>query len=92
MSFNFTGLQNKERGKGHPALLREKKRNKLRINTQIRDYKTCGRSQQCDVPDYDVLADGAATLWMGIVSVSDGLKRGNKPIPGLTAATRLFNR
>lgn len=30
MSFNFTGLQNKERGKGHPALLREN-RNKLRI-------------------------------------------------------------
>lgn len=91
MSFNFTGLQNKERRKGHPALLREN-RNKLGINTQIIDYKTCDRSQHCDVRDYDVLADGTATLWMGIVSVSDGLKRGNKPIPGLTAATRLFNR
>lgn len=75
MSFNFTGLQNKERGKGHPALLREK-RNKLRKNTQIIDYKPCDRSQHCDVSDYDVLADGAATLWMGIVSVSYGLKRG----------------
>lgn len=58
MSFNFTGLQNKERGKGHPALLREKKRNKLGINTQIIDYKTCDRSLHCDVSDYDVLADG----------------------------------
>lgn len=92
MSFNFTGLQNKERGEGHPALLRGGGGNKLRINTQIIDYKTCDRSQQCDDPDYDVLAGGTATLWMGIASVSDGLKRGNEPIPGLTAATRLFNR
>ena len=58
MSFNFTGLQNKERGKGHPALLRGKKRNKLRKHTQIIDSKTCDRSRHCDVPDYDVLADG----------------------------------
>lgn len=90
--FQFYWITEQRKGKGTPCSVKGKKRNKLRINTQIRDYKTCGRSQQCDVPDYDVLADGAATLWMGIVSVSDGLKRGNKPIPGLTAATRLFNR
>lgn len=93
MSFNFTGLQNKERGKGHPALLRGKNRHKTKKkNTQIADNGTWARSRRGDDPDYDVLADGTATLWMGIVSVSDGLKRGNKPIPGLTAATRLFNR
>lgn len=34
------------------------------------------RSQPCDVPDYGGLADGAATLWMGIANVSDGLNRG----------------
>lgn len=41
MSFNFTGLQNKERGKGHPALLRGKTDIKLRKkNTQIADNGT----------------------------------------------------
>ena len=41
MSFNFTGLQNKERGKGHPGSVKgAKKRNKLRINTQITAFKT----------------------------------------------------
>lgn len=92
MSFNFTGLQNKERGKGTPQSVKGKKTNKLRLNRKTTDWETCDRSRRCDVPDYDVLADSTATLWMGIVNVSDGLKRGNKPIPGLTAATRLFNR
>lgn len=42
MSFNFTGLQNKERGKGHPALLRGKNRHKTKKkkNTQIADNGT----------------------------------------------------
>lgn len=34
------------------------------------------RSPPRDGPDYGGLADGAATLWMGIATVSDGLKRG----------------
>lgn len=44
MSFNFTGLQNKERGKGHPALLRGKNRHKTKkkkyTNSRQRDVSS----------------------------------------------------
>lgn len=76
MSFNFTGLQNKERGKGTPDCVKGKNRNKLTLNSRKTVPGTSRRSQRCDVPDYGDLADSAATLWKGIANVSDGLKRG----------------
>lgn len=74
MSFNFTGLQNKERGgKGQRTPRGKKNRNKPGLNTEIADCRSCEWTPPCDVPDYGVLA---ATSRMEIAIVSDGLKRG----------------
>lgn len=78
MSFNFTGLQNKERGKGQAAR-QEGNGNKTWRKNPTDTTDRAGRRSR-DVRDYDVLAD----VEDGIVS--DGLNPTYSGIDGSNEA------